>query len=97
MQDGILRICEPMAGIRLQGGQLPRHAGEVAGRVPGYVLRVLRSQSSTSQTAYATTSPALFRCGPRGILRSPERLGHWGGAHPCLADPRPSRTILAAL
>jgi hypothetical protein len=30
-----------MAGIRLQGDQLPCQAREVAGRVSGHVLRVL--------------------------------------------------------
>src|SRR5919112_5300925 len=32
-----------MVGLRLQCGQLPRQAGEVAGRVPGNLLRILRS------------------------------------------------------
>jgi hypothetical protein len=32
-----------VAGVRLKGGQLPRQAGEVAGRVPRHVLRVLRA------------------------------------------------------
>src|SRR5215208_3920085 len=46
MEDGILRAGEPVAGVCLQGGQLPGHTGEVAGRVPCYVLRILRAHLS---------------------------------------------------
>src|SRR5215210_9175912 len=62
MQVRMRRIGEPVAGVGLQGAQLPRHPGKVAVYVPRYVLRVLWPHSSTSRTTYATTNPALFRC-----------------------------------
>src|SRR5919107_2727797 len=43
MKDGILRAGGPVAGVCLWGAQFPRQPREVAGRVPGHVLGVLRS------------------------------------------------------
>src|SRR5918994_6381877 len=43
VEDGVLRAGEPVAGVRLQRCQVPGHAREVAGRVPRYVLGILRS------------------------------------------------------
>jgi hypothetical protein len=42
-QGGILRVSEPVDSVALQGGELPYQSREVAGRVPDYVLRVLRT------------------------------------------------------
>ena len=53
MQVCVLRIGEPVAGVGLQRGQLPGYAREVTGRVPRYILRFLRSQSSTSQALFS--------------------------------------------
>src|SRR5215203_3072379 len=39
MQVCMRRIGEPVAGVGLQGAQLPRHPRKVAGYVPRYVLR----------------------------------------------------------
>src|SRR5215212_732752 len=87
MQDGILRICEPMASVRLQGGQLPRHAGEVTGRVPGYVLWILGPHSASVPTSYAT----------RACVWPPERLRPQAAALSSPTPPRPSEAILAPL
>jgi hypothetical protein len=40
-QGGVLRVCEPVSSVSLQNREFPDQAGEVAGRVPGYLLRVL--------------------------------------------------------
>src|SRR5918998_4521073 len=63
MEDGILRAGEPVVGVRLQGGQLPGQAREVAGRIPGHVLRVLRAHLRTENPTpprplYALLSPS---------------------------------------
>src|SRR5918995_5651195 len=86
MQVRMRRIGEPVAGVGLQGGQLPRHPGKVAGYVPGYVLRVLWPHSSTSLTPYAT----------RASVRPPEPLPAPAEALPSVASPRPSRRLLTA-
>src|SRR5215212_2893779 len=54
MQDGILWAGEPVAGVRLQGGQLPHYAGEVAGHAPGNVLRVLWSHLRQHSSRYSS-------------------------------------------
>ena len=48
------RIGEPVAGVGLQGGQLPRHPRKVAGYVPGHVLRVLRAHLRYHRWRYAS-------------------------------------------
>ena len=40
-EGGVLRASESMGSVCLQRRQLPDQRREVAGRVPGYVLRVL--------------------------------------------------------
>jgi predicted ThiF/HesA family dinucleotide-utilizing enzyme len=40
---GVLGVGEPVVGICLEGGKLPDQCREVAGCVPDYVLRVLRT------------------------------------------------------
>jgi hypothetical protein len=42
-QDLVLGVGELVGSVCLQGGKLPYQRREVAGCVPGYVLRVLRS------------------------------------------------------
>jgi hypothetical protein len=56
MQVCMHRIGEPVPSVGLQRGQLPCHPRKVAGQVPRYVLRILRSHSFTSRTPYATTA-----------------------------------------
>src|SRR5918995_6892974 len=63
MEDGILGGGEPVVSVRLQSGQLPRQAREVAGRIPGHVLRVLRAHLRTENPTpprplYALLSPS---------------------------------------
>ena len=55
-QGGILRVSEPVGSVSLQGRKLPDQAREVAGCVPGYVLRLLRP--------YLEEPSILTRSGP---------------------------------
>src|SRR5829696_2571286 len=50
-QDLVLRVGEPMGSVSLQGRELPYQPGEVAGRVPGYILRVLWSYLRAAEDA----------------------------------------------
>src|SRR5215211_4472486 len=70
MQVCMRRIGEPVAGVGLQGCKLPCHSGEVTGKVPRYVLRVLRSHSSTSLSACATRTSFL----PNLLQQLPPRI-----------------------
>src|SRR5918994_801271 len=65
MEDSILRSGEPVVGVRLQGGQLPGQAREVAGRVPRYVLRILRAHLRAEPPP--PPGPLYALLGPWGI------------------------------
>src|SRR5215210_2471782 len=70
LEGGLLRADEPVLGVCLKGGQLSRQAGEVAGRIPGYVLRVLRAHLRTEHPTpprplYALLSTWGIGAGPR--------------------------------
>src|SRR5215212_10635958 len=54
LEDSVLRAGEPVVGVRLQGGELPRQPREVAGSVPGNVLRVLRSHLRHHRWRYSS-------------------------------------------
>src|SRR5215203_1350412 len=58
-------------GVLLQGGQLPRQPGEIAGRVPGYVLRVLWSHlASPPDEGFHSAKLSRLRT-PRSVEISP--------------------------
>jgi hypothetical protein len=42
-QGGVLGLGEPVGSVSLQSSELPYQRREIAGRVPDYVLRVLRT------------------------------------------------------
>jgi hypothetical protein len=66
MQHGVLCPREPVAGVGLKRGQLPGQPREVAGRVPGHVVGLLRSHISTNRTSYAATAAVWPPETPRG-------------------------------
>src|ERR671912_141571 len=69
---GIFRASEPVGSVSLQGGELPYQRREVAGRVPGYVLRVLQSHLRTEHPIpdrCPTVTRALPACNPRRVTK----------------------------
>src|SRR5215217_2930001 len=71
-EGGVLRGGKPVGSIVLQGCELPYPRREVAGCVPGYILRVLGSHLRTEHPIpdrCHTVTRALSGCNPRRVKK----------------------------